>query len=139
MSLDALRYMLDTNMLSDLARHPNGKVARQIRLRGTDSVCTSIIVAAELRFGAAKKAVPVLSQRIDAILDSVPVLAMEPEVDRQYAQTRLFLEQRGTPIGPNDLFIAAHALSLGLILVTANTGEFSRVPELQLDNWLTIP
>jgi tRNA(fMet)-specific endonuclease VapC len=136
MSQDTWRYLLDTNILSDLVRHPAGAVAQRIQQLGEATVCTSIIVAAELRFGAVKKASPPLSQRIEALLDAVPVLPFEAEADRAYAEIRQFLEQQGTPIGPNDLLIAAHAVSQGLVLVTDNVGEFSRVPDLQVENWL---
>jgi tRNA(fMet)-specific endonuclease VapC len=64
------------------------------------------------------------------------VLALDKEADRRYAEIRHRLEQRGTPIGPNDLLIAAHALALDLTLVTANVDEFARVPRLRVENWL---
>jgi len=65
------------------------------------------------------------------------VLPLDIPGDRQYAEIRTALEQAGTPIGPNDLLIAAHALALDVTLVTANTLEFQRVANLRLDNWLT--
>ena len=129
-------YLLDTNILSALVRQPQGRVARQIAVVGEAQVCTSIIVAAELRFGAAKRAVPRLTQQVETILDALCVLALEPPADEAYAQIRAALEHAGTPIGPNDLLIAAHALALGCTLVTANVGEFARVPGLRVVNWL---
>ncbi len=135
--MSLLRYLLDTSIFSDLVRYPTGKVAQHIQQRGDATVCTSIVVAAELRFGAAKKASPALSQRIEALLDVIPVLPLEMGADYRYAEIRLFLEQQGTPVGSNDLLIAAHAVSQGLILVTGNVNEFSRVSELQVENWLT--
>ncbi len=131
-----LSYLLDTNILSDLIRHPQGKVANRIAAVGEDTICTSIIVASELRFGASKSGSTKLANRIDVILSALDVLAIEMPADRHYANVRWELTRRGIPIGPNDLLIAAHALSLGLTVVTANSGEFSRVPDLKVENWL---
>ena len=131
-----LSYLLDTNILSDLIRNPQGKVATRIAKVGEETICTSIIVASELRFGASKSGSAKLADRVDMILSALDVLALEAPVDSHYANVRWDLTRRGTPIGPNDLLIAAHALSLGLTVVTANTGEFSRVPDLKVENWL---
>ena len=132
------QYLLDTNILSDLVRHPQGVVFQRIATVGEDSVCTSIIVACELRFGAVKSGSSHLVQQLEQILAVLPVLSLDPPVDRHYGAIRTHLEQLGTPIGPNDLLIAAHALALDLTLVTANTREFERVPALSLDNWLRL-
>jgi tRNA(fMet)-specific endonuclease VapC len=129
-------YLLDTNILSDLVRHPQGLVFQHIATVGEDRVCTSIIVACELRFGAAKKGSSRLVNQLERILEIFPVLPLEPPVDRHYALIRNHLERAGTPIGPNDLLIAAHALALDMTLITANTREFERVSSLRLDNWL---
>ncbi len=130
------QYLFDTNILSDLVRHPQGLVFPRIATVGEDSVCTSIIVACELRFGAAKSGSSRLIQQLERIFEVLPVLPLEPPVDQHYAAIRNHLEQAGTPISPNDLLIAAHVLALDLTLVTANTREFERVPALSLDNWL---
>ena len=132
----ALGYLLDTKTLSDLICHPQGTVAARIAAVGEDTICTSIIVAAELRFGAAKSASTRLADRVDVILSALDVLPFETPGDRYYAGVRSELTRRGTPIGPNDMLIAAHALSLDLTVVTANSGEFSRVPGLKVENWL---
>lgn len=130
------QYLLDTNILSDLVRHPQGVVFQRIAIVGESNVCTSMIVACELRFGAVKSGSSRLCGQLEKILEMLPVVPLEPPVDRHYATIRTALEQAGTPIGPNDLLIAAHALALGLTLVTANTREFERVSALSLDNWL---
>ncbi|MFE4105803.1 type II toxin-antitoxin system VapC family toxin [Almyronema epifaneia] len=130
------QYLLDTNILSDLVRHPQGRIFQHIVDVGEDSVCTSIIVACELRFGVVKSGSSRLVQQIERILEVLTVLPLESPVDKHYASIRTNLEQAGTPIGPNDLLIAAHSLVLDLTLVTANTREFERVPALKLDNWL---
>lgn len=129
-------YLLDTNILSDLVRNPQGRIAMCIAQVGEKSVCTSMIVASELRFGAAKRNATKLTAQMDAILAVLEVRPFDIPADREYAKLRLHLEQAGMPIGPNDMLIAAHALAVESILVTANTGEFSRVPGLAVENWL---
>lgn len=132
----SLKYLLDTNILSDLVRNPQGAVAAQITTAGEDTICTSIIVAAELRYGAAKSNSAKLIERIGLILSALEILPLETPVDYQYAALRHHLTRQGTMIGPNDLLIAAHALANELTVVTANVGEFSRVPGLKVVNWL---
>jgi len=129
-------YMLDTNIVSELARNPMGIITRRIAEVGPDAICVSIITASELRYGCAKKGSPKLLAQIEAILGSVPVLALDLPADAEYGGIRAELEAAGKPIGPNDLFIAAHASALGAVLVTANMGEFMRIRALQVDNWL---
>ena len=136
-----MRYLLDTNIVSDLVRNPQGKVARHIRTVGEKHVCTSIIVAAELRYAAAKKRAdkkgsPRLSSQLDAVLGALEVLPFETPADASYGLLRTRLEKAGTPIGANDLLIAAQALALGYVIVTDNEREFSRVKGLRLQNWL---
>ncbi|WP_027949534.1 type II toxin-antitoxin system VapC family toxin [Haliea salexigens] len=132
----SLSYLLDTNILSDLVRNPGGVVATRISRAGEDSVCTSIVVAAELRYGALKSTSAKLAERIDLILSALEILPLEAPADREYAALRHQLARQGTPIGPNDLLIAAHALTHDLTVVTGNVGEFSRVPGLKIENWL---
>jgi len=130
------RYLLDTNVLSALVKQPAGPVADRIRAVGEDGVCTSIVVACELRYGCAKKGSPALTSRVEQLLSTLEVLPLGPNADEEYGRLRATLERQGTPIGANDCLIAAHALSLGLILVTDNLGEFSRVSGLRLESWL---
>jgi tRNA(fMet)-specific endonuclease VapC len=131
-----MRYLLDTNTLSDLIRNPQGKIANRIAQVGEDAVCTSIIVAAELRFGAAKSESSKLQSRVELVLALLKVLPLEAPVDVHYADIRKHLSRLGTPIGPNDLFIAAHARALDICVVTGNVSEFARVPGLSVQNWL---
>ena len=133
------QYLLDTNILSDVIRNPTGAVAKRIRrMTRTErrTLCTSIVVAGELRFGAARKNSPRLLDRIEDVLRSVTVLSLEEDADRHYGRLRAQLERSGSMIGGNDLLIAAHALATNSILVTDNTREFRRISELQLENWL---
>jgi tRNA(fMet)-specific endonuclease VapC len=131
-----MRYLLDTNIVSDLVRNPQGRVAENIREIGEAQVCTSIIVAAELRYGAAKKGSARLSSQLDAVLAALEVLSFDVPADVHYGAVRSQLEQAGKPIGANDLLIAAQALALGCTLVTDNEREFDRVHGLSLENWL---
>ncbi|MEI8039580.1 MAG: type II toxin-antitoxin system VapC family toxin [Verrucomicrobiota bacterium] len=135
--MNALRYLLDTNIVSELVRDPAGLVKDHIARVGEETVCVSIVVAAELRFGAAKRNSRRLTLQVEAILSALPILALESPVDEHYAEIRAALEKTGNLIGPNDLLIAAHARALGLTLVTGNFVEFARVPALTIENWLT--
>jgi tRNA(fMet)-specific endonuclease VapC len=130
------RYLLDTNIVSDIVRNPAGRVTDRIRAVGEDQVCTSIVVAAELRYGAARRGSAALSARVEAVLGAMEVLPFDAPADVVYGDVRTKLEGAGTPIGGNDLLIAAHALSLGYVVVTDNVSEFSRVEGLVLENWL---
>ncbi len=129
-------YSLDTNILSDLVRHPRGVVAKKIAAVGEDEICISIIVAAELRFGAAKRNSAQLSNQVETILAAMLVVSFDVPTDREYAKLRQLLESSGNTIGPNDLLIAAQAIANEQILVTNNVREFTRVPSLQVENWL---
>lgn len=132
-----LRYLLDTNIVSDLVRHPDGSVARRLLAEGTDCAALSIVVACEIRFGMAKSRSRLLTTRLTQLLERFEILPLEAPVDAHYAEIRRLLEQSGTPIGPNDLLIAAHVRALGVTLVTDNLREFSRVPGLRVENWLS--
>jgi tRNA(fMet)-specific endonuclease VapC len=131
-----VRFLLDTNIVSDLVRHPRGKISDRISEVGEDDVCTSIIVAAELRYGAAKKNSARLTSQLEAVLGAIEVLALEAPVDAVYGVIRAGLERIGQPIGANDLLIAAHALALDLTVATDNAREFSRIDGLRVENWL---
>src|SRR5205809_596105 len=126
-------YLLDTNIVSDAIRNTRGTCAARICEADPDSLCTSIIVAAELRFGVAKKGSAALAQRVDQALGGLRVLPLDSDADRHYGQLRADLERRGQLIGANDMLIAAHALALDAVLVTDNTGEFSRVSGLRYE------
>ncbi|MCU0830396.1 MAG: type II toxin-antitoxin system VapC family toxin [Rhizobiaceae bacterium] len=131
-----MTYLLDTNILSHLVRFPTGSAAIRIAQIGSNEVFTSIVVAAEARFGAAKKGSELLTSKIENILTRLRVEPFDAPADLHYADIRHHLERSGTPISPNDMLIAAHALGLGATLVTANETEFSRVPGLKIENWL---
>ena len=136
LSMKGKKYLLDTNILSDLVRNPTGPVARRIRGVGEHTICTSLIVAAELRYGACKRGSERLIAQLEAVLGAMDILPLESPCDRHYADLRWMLEREGTPIGGNDMLIVAQALALGLILVTHNRREFDRVHQLDVEDWL---
>lgn len=131
-------WMLDTNTLSDLIRNPRGPLVRRLDGLPVEALCTSIVVACELRFGARRKGSPELTRRVEQLLASLQVLPLDEPADLHYADIRTSLERAGTPIGNHDLFVAAHARSRGLTLVTHNLREFSRVPDLRVEDWLVV-
>lgn len=128
--------MLDTNVISDLIRNPKGKAAKRIARVGDDSICTSIVVAAELRYGCAKSGSRKLLKAVEDILDEISVLPLDVPADAAYSKIRVELEAAGKPIGSNDLLIAAHAYATDATIVTANFEEFKRVCGLKVENWL---
>ena len=115
------RFLLDTNALLQLVRDPRSTVGTRLREVGDSNVFTSIIVACELRYGARKRGSAALTERVERLLASIVVGP---------------LESKGTPIGSNDLSIAAHALEQQATLVTDNVAEFERVPGLHIENWV---
>jgi len=131
-----MRYLLDTNIVSDLIRKPQGRIAEHNRRVGEAQVCTSIVVAAELRYEAAKKASPRLTAQLELVLRSLEILPFEAPADAAYGIIRSRLEQSGRSIGGDDLLIAAQAVALAYTIVTDNEGEFSRVDGLPLEDWL---
>ena len=131
-----MRYLLDTNIVSNLVRDPHGRVADHIRAIGETNVCTSIIVAAELRYGTTKKASPRHTAQVAAVLGAIDTLPLDSPADEIYGSIRTRLESAGTAIGGNDLLIAAHAMALQLALVTDNDDEFARIDGLRTVNWL---
>ena len=132
-----MRYLLDTNILSALIRDPHGLVAERLAKHSEADLFTSIVVACELRYGAAKRGSSSLTQRIEQLLTTLEVAALEPGADAAYARIRNELERLGQPIGANDLLIAAHALAADATLVTHNIDEFRRVPGLEVEDWLS--
>ncbi len=131
-----MMYLLDTNMVSDLVRVPRGRVAQRVQAVGEANVCTSIVVAAELRYGAAKKGSARLTEQLEAVLGALNVLPLEEPADETYGSIRTRLERAGQPIGANHLLIAAQTVALGHTLVTDNEREFTRVQGLVCENWL---
>lgn len=131
-----MRYLLDTNIVSDLVRNPQGRAAERVRKVGEAQVCTSIIVAAELRYGATKRGSSRLARQLEAVLGVLEVVPFTAPADIIYGQIRTELEQTGRLIGGNDLLIAAQTVALGYTIVTDNEAEFARIDRLPRENWL---
>ena len=129
-------WMLDTHVLSELIRNPQDTLRQKVAGASPDTLCTSIVVACELRFGALRKGSDTLTRRVEQLLEALPVLPFDEPADRHYADIRASLERAGTPIGSHDLLIGAHARSLGLTVVTRNVREFERIPGLKVEDWL---
>ena len=129
-------YLLDTNIVSDIIRNPLGQAAGRLRTLGIGQSCVSIVVSAELLYGAEEKNALQLTKRIDEFLQTIRVVPLDEPADRIYATIRAKLKKEGRIIGQNDLLIAAHALALDYTLVTDNDEEFARVPGLRIENWL---
>lgn len=119
-----------------MVRNPAGRAATALAEVDGKTVCTSIIVACEIRFGVLRKGSARLARQVETVLSGLPILPFETPADDLYGELRARLAAAGQPIGYNDFFIAAHALALNLILVTDNMGEFRRVPNLRVENWL---
>lgn len=130
------RYMLDTDMCSYIMKRSSPAVLNRLQSVRVSDVCISVIAKSELLYG-----VEVSPRReqdeaaLNAFLAHVEVLDFPDEAAQHYSKIRAHLKKNGTMIGANDLFIAAHARCAGLTLVTNNTGEFGRVPDLKLENW----
>jgi tRNA(fMet)-specific endonuclease VapC len=131
-----MRYLLDTAIVSNLVRNPQGRVADRIKAIGEQSICTSIIVAAELRYGPTRHGSAQLRMQLEAVLGVMDTLPFDAPADTLYGLIRTQLELAGTPIGGNDLLIAAQALALDHTLVTDNDEEFLRIEGLRVENWL---
>jgi tRNA(fMet)-specific endonuclease VapC len=131
-----MRYLLDTNICIYIAKEKPPEVLARLRRLHAGDVGMSVITYLELVYGAWKsqhREVNLL--RIQGLGQLIPALPLDASIGRSYGQTRAYLESKGTPIGAYDLFIAAHALALGLTLVTNNVREFRRVPRLIVENW----
>jgi tRNA(fMet)-specific endonuclease VapC len=128
--------MLGTNIISDLIRNPQGKAAKRIAKVGENNICTSIVAAAELRYGCAKSGSTRLLKAVEDLLGEIVVLPFDVPADAESGEIRSELEAAGKPIGSNDLLIAAHACAVGVTIVTPNTAEFERIRGLNVENWL---
>ena len=132
-------YLLDTNTVSYFLRDHSPALSSRLLGMAPDSLAISVITAGELRFGVkrlgASQRAAALGQRLAHILESFATLPLPPETGEHYAETRAHLEAQGSPIGGNDLWIAAHALAGDMTLITNNLREFRRVPGLRVEDW----
>ncbi len=135
-----MKYLLDTNIVSYFLRGASAVLNQRILDSTPDTLAISVISAGELRYGLSKlpssKRATELAHHLNALLTAIAVLPLPANAAHHYGYTRAQLDAAGTPIGGNDLWIAAHALAQNMMLVTNNTREFERVPGLKLENWL---
>jgi len=129
------RWLLDANIISEAVRNPRGALAARLAGVPDGELCTSVVAAAEMRYGAARRGPTKLTDSVNAVLGVLEVAPLEPPVDEVYGALRAGLEARGRPMGANDLWIAAHALALGCVLVTDDRG-FEGIDGLVVENWL---
>ncbi|HVH72182.1 MAG TPA: type II toxin-antitoxin system VapC family toxin [Candidatus Dormibacteraeota bacterium] len=130
------RYMLDTDTCSYIMKRTSDVLLKRLKKTPVSDVCISVITKSELLYGVEISARQKQDDRaLTAFLRYVEVLDFPDEAAPHYGKIRAHLRTSGTMIGANDLFIAAHARSLGLTLVTNNTREFGRVQNLAIENW----
>lgn len=133
----AIRFLLDTNTVSFHIRRSSPALQRRIRRTPAAQVGLSVVTEMEIRYGLARNPRLRIAPLVEEFLEGIAVLPLTSDVARIYARVRADLEKRGTPIGPLDLMIAAHALALGATAVTTNLGEFRRVRGLRCQDWTT--
>lgn len=132
-----VRYLLDTNICIYIAKKRPPEVYQRLAELNVGDVGMSLVTFGELRFGAEKSQQrKVALEKLTRLTEYIPVIELTAQTAEKYGVVRYYLEKSGQPIGNNDLWIAAHALSLNTILVTNNSKEFIRVPELLLENWV---
>jgi tRNA(fMet)-specific endonuclease VapC len=132
-------YLLDTNIVI-AALKGHGEIRRRLESEELSAIRLSAIVLGELEFGAEKSAYGERNRaRLSALAGRLVLVGVDHGTTRHYGQIRALLERQGTPIGANDMWIAAQALAIGATLVTDNVREFSRVPGLRVENWLPSP
>jgi tRNA(fMet)-specific endonuclease VapC len=131
----AIRYLLDTNTVSFHIRRSSALLQRRLRAIPAASVALSVITEMEIRYGVARNPTLRIAPLIEAFLQGISILPLTSETARHYARVGSELEALGTPIGPLDLLIASHALSLGATLITTDLGEFRRVTGLRCEDW----
>jgi tRNA(fMet)-specific endonuclease VapC len=131
-----VKFLLDTNVCVDYLNRRFASVVERIQRSSPEEICLSSVVVAELRYGADRSGKKAQNhQRLDLLTSYIQCVDFDVTAARVYGRVRSALEAKGTPIGPYDMMIAAHTLSLGLILVTDNEDEFQRVAELKIENW----
>lgn len=132
-----IQFMLDTNMVIYIIKHKPESVLQRFQLYDPSEFCISAITLAEMQYGISKSKKPEQNQlALATFLSNISVLPFDDKAAVEYGDIRADLERKGTPIGGNDMLIAAHARSLGLTVVTNNTKEFARVLDLKLENWV---
>jgi tRNA(fMet)-specific endonuclease VapC len=132
-----MAYLLDTNICIYLIKKRPMEVLERFREHPVHEVAISVITRFELQYGVEKSQSPQRTQKaLDTFLRPLNVLDLDTRAATHAANIRARLEHKGTPIGPYDLLIAGQARSMGMVLVTNNTREFKRIPDLPVENWV---
>ena len=132
-----MKYMLDTNMCIYIIKKHPVHVLNTIKRLNISDICISSVTLAELEYGVQKSERKAQnSLALAEFLSPVEIMAFDEKAAIEFGKIRAALERKGKLIGEYDLMIAAHALSLGLILVTNNIKEFTRVPHIRIENWI---
>lgn len=136
MAMASPAYLLDTNICIYFRKGRFPGLGARLEAMPAGSVAMSVITYGELAFGVEKSRDPQGSRSVlHRLTAQIPVLGLNPDVGSHYGDIRAYLAKSGRPIGANDLWIAAHARSLDLTVVTNNVGEFARVPRLSVVDW----
>ena len=131
-----MKYMLDTNICIYVSKQKPIEVVQKFLQQRAEDLCVSSITVAELEYGIQKSSFPQKNRKwVAEFLSNIQILPFDRNAAEEYGLIRAALEQAGTPIGPLDMLIAAHARSLGLTLITNNTREFRRVADLSVEDW----
>ena len=133
------RYLLDTNILIYFSKDRPDSIVKRLDLLDAGEAVMSAVSYGELCYGASRSVKPAATQKVIALLTGIfPIVPVTKEAAEEYGKLRGQLAAKGTPIGPNDMWLAAQAKAEGLILVTNNEREFRRVSGLKIENWMTV-
>lgn len=132
-----MKYMLDTNIVIYVIKHKPESVLQKFQSLEPSDFCISSITLAEIEYGISKSSRPDRNRfAFDMFISGIDILSFDDAAASEYGPIRAGLERKGTPIGPNDMLIAAHAKSLGFTIVTNNVRELERVEGLKVENWV---
>jgi len=132
-----MKYMLDTNIVIYVIKHKPESVLQKFQSLEPSDFWISSITLAEIEYGISKSSRPDRNRfAFDMFISGIDILSFDDAAASEYGPIRAGLERKGTPIGPNDMLIAAHAKSLGFTIVTNNVREFERVEGLKVENWV---
>ena len=135
-----MRFLLDTNVCIDYLNASHPSVVERIRQASPEDLCLSSVVVAELRYGADKSARKEHNhEKLDVLTAEIQCIDFDVDAAGSFGRVRAALEAEGSTIGPYDMMIGAHALTLGCVLVTDNVGEFRRIEGLEVENWRRPP
>jgi len=133
----AIRYLLHTNIVAFHIRRSSPALRRRLHRTPAADLALSVVTEMEIRYGLARNPSLRIAPQIEEFLDGITILPLTSEVARVYSATRALLDKAGTPVGPLDLMIGSHALSIGATLLTNDLAELRRIPALRCEDWTT--